>query len=42
MGDANPGLIDIALLLGFAEHSSFTRVFKDWNGISPNQWRQHN
>jgi len=40
LDDANLALIDVALLLGFSEHSSFTRAFKDWNGITPIQWRQ--
>lgn len=40
LADDNLNIIDVALLLGFAEHSSFSRAFKDWNGISPEQWRQ--
>jgi len=40
LGDASLTLIDIAMLLGFSEHSSFTRAFKDWNDITPTQWRQ--
>ncbi|EKF73342.1 AraC family transcriptional regulator [Alcanivorax hongdengensis A-11-3] len=33
-------LTDIALLLGFAESSSFTRAFRRWRSMSPNQWRR--
>lgn len=37
-----PGLslTEIALLLGFAESSSFSRAFRRWRGTSPNQWRR--
>jgi len=33
-------LTEIALLLGFAESSSFSRAFRRWRGTSPNQWRR--
>ena len=33
-------LTDIALLLGFAEQSSFTRAFRRWFGQSPARYRQ--
>lgn len=33
-------LTDIALLLGFAEQSSFTRAFRRWRGMSPAAWRR--
>ncbi|MBK6294375.1 MAG: AraC family transcriptional regulator [Rhodoferax sp.] len=38
----DPGLsvLDVALLLGYAEQSSFTRAFKAWFDCSPLQWRQ--
>jgi len=38
----DPGLsvLDVALLLGYAEQSSFTRAFKVWFGCGPLQWRQ--
>ncbi len=32
-------VIDIALLLGYSEHSPFTRAFKQWSGQSPQQYR---
>ncbi len=38
----DPGLSvqDVALLLGYAEQSSFTRAFKAWFDCSPLRWRQ--
>lgn len=37
-----PGLrmIDIALLLGFADQAVFSRTFRRWMGVAPRQWRQ--
>ncbi|MBI2383360.1 MAG: AraC family transcriptional regulator [Gammaproteobacteria bacterium] len=37
--DANLSLVEIAMLLGFAEHSSFTRAFRDWMGETPTEHR---
>jgi AraC-like DNA-binding protein len=31
--------LDIALLLGYAEQSSFTRAFKSWFATTPSAWR---
>ncbi|MEL0027621.1 MAG: AraC family transcriptional regulator [Perlucidibaca sp.] len=28
-------IMDVALLLGYSEHSAFTRAFKGWSGQSP-------
>ncbi|MFN3712541.1 MAG: AraC family transcriptional regulator [Alcanivoracaceae bacterium] len=39
MQDAGLSLTDIALLLGFAEHSSFTRAFRRWFAETPAQYR---
>ncbi|MEI6895184.1 MAG: AraC family transcriptional regulator ligand-binding domain-containing protein [Colwellia sp.] len=33
-------IIDLALLLGYAETSAFSRAFKKWTGYSPLQWRK--
>ncbi|WP_226623041.1 AraC family transcriptional regulator [Brucella anthropi] len=30
---------EIAWLLGYSEHSAFTRAFRRWTGQSPQQWR---
>jgi AraC-like DNA-binding protein len=32
-------IADIAVLLGFAEQSAFTRAFKTWSGATPARWR---
>lgn len=31
---------DLALNLGYSEISAFSRAFKRWSGVSPQQWRQ--
>lgn len=33
-------IVDIALLLGYSEHSAFTRAFRERTGITPQQARQ--
>ncbi|MGA4634915.1 AraC family transcriptional regulator [Pseudomonas solani] len=35
-------IMDIAMLLGYSEHSAFTRAFKEWSGQSPQEARQVN
>ncbi len=35
-------LAEVALLLGYAEQSPFTRAFKQWFGQTPAQWRTRN
>lgn len=32
-------IVDIALLLGYSEHSAFTRAFREWAGKTPKQAR---
>jgi AraC-like DNA-binding protein len=32
-------LTEITFLLGFSEMSSFSRAFKNWNGVSPSEAR---
>lgn len=38
--DPSLGMLDIALLLGYSEQSSFTRAFKSWFGDTPSSWRR--
>ncbi|MEQ1311992.1 AraC family transcriptional regulator ligand-binding domain-containing protein [Acinetobacter sp. XH1639] len=33
-------IVEIALLLGYSEHSAFTRAFKEWSGQTPQQQRE--
>ncbi|CAK9066364.1 HTH-type transcriptional regulator VqsM (Virulence and quorum sensing modulator protein), partial [Durusdinium trenchii] len=33
-------MVEITLLLGFAEQSSFNRAFRQWVGMSPGRWRR--
>lgn len=33
-------LVDVAMLLGYSEHSAFTRAFKEWSGSTPQQVRE--
>ncbi|OTG67609.1 AraC family transcriptional regulator [Acinetobacter silvestris] len=38
--DPHLSLHEIALLLSYSEQSAFQRAFKNWMGITPQQWRQ--
>lgn len=38
--ETNLGLVDIALLLGYSEHSAFTRSFIRWTGLAPVEYRR--
>ncbi|MCL6415821.1 AraC family transcriptional regulator [Aestuariirhabdus sp. Z084] len=38
--DSSISLTDLALNLGFAELSVFSRRFKTWQGMSPQEWRR--
>ena len=40
MAQAELSLVDVALMLGFAEQSSFARAFKRWFGTTPGAWRK--
>lgn len=35
------GVLDIALALGYAEHSAFSGAFKQWFGMTPRDYRSH-
>lgn len=37
--DARLQVVDIALLLGYSEHSAFTRAYREWTGRTPQQER---
>ena len=37
--DSELNLNEIALRLGYSEHAAFTRAFRRWNGITPNEYR---
>ena len=38
--ESDIGITDLALKLGYAEVSIFSRYFKRWTGLSPQQWRR--
>ncbi len=38
--DTSLSLLDVSLLLGYAEQSSFTRAFREWFGSAPSIWRR--
>lgn len=38
--DPHLSLQEIALLLCYSEQSAFQRAFKQWSGLTPQQWRQ--
>lgn len=40
IADESVSLVDIGLLLGFADQSSFTRAFKRWQGETPGDYRK--
>ncbi len=38
--DSTLSALDVALLLGYVEQSSFTRAFRNWFGCTPSNWRR--
>ena len=40
LADAQLSLVDIALLLGFSDQSTFQRSFKNWTGRTPGDYRR--
>jgi AraC-like DNA-binding protein len=41
LDDPSKSVTDITFLLGFSEHSAFTRAFKRWNGQAPTAYREN-
>jgi AraC-like DNA-binding protein len=39
LDDPNRSVTEITFLLGFSEHSAFTRAFKRWSGMAPTAYR---
>jgi AraC-like DNA-binding protein len=35
-------ILEISLILGYKDASSFSRAFRHWAGVSPREYRQHN
>ena len=40
LSDPSAAINEVAFLLGYQDTSSFYRAFKDWEGITPNRWRE--
>jgi len=40
VADSRLTLVNVALLLGFSEQSSFTRAFRRWYGVAPGEYRR--
>ena len=38
--DSRLHIADIALLLGYSEHSAFTRAYREWTGRTPQEERE--
>jgi AraC-like DNA-binding protein len=38
--DARLSIADVAQLLGYSEHSAFTRSHQQWTGLTPQRWRE--
>jgi AraC-like DNA-binding protein len=38
--DADIKLMDISLMLGFADAAGFTRAVRRWRGVSPSEYRR--
>ena len=42
LADPSAEINEVAYLLGFQDTSSFHRAFRDWEGVTPNRWRELN
>ena len=40
LADPSTDIDEVACLLGYQDTSSFYRAFRDWEGITPNRWRE--
>lgn len=40
--DPSTAIDEVACLLGYQDTSSFYRAFRDWEGGTPNRWRELN
>lgn len=40
LSHSNISMTDLALSLGYADETAFSRAFKRWSGVAPSQWRQ--
>jgi AraC-like DNA-binding protein len=38
--DSTLTLSEVGWLLGYSEHSAFTRAFKQWTGVAPRFWKE--
>jgi AraC-like DNA-binding protein len=42
LADSRLAITEVAMLLGYSEHSAFTRAFRKINGITPHQHKNKN
>ncbi|HDV6325021.1 TPA: AraC family transcriptional regulator [Burkholderia cenocepacia] len=42
LSDPTTSIDEVACLLGYQDTSSFYRAFRDWEGVTPNRWRELN
>ncbi len=42
LSDPSADIDEVACLLGYQDTSSFYRAFREWEGVTPNQWRERN
>jgi AraC-like DNA-binding protein len=42
LSDLSISIDEVAILLGYQDTSSFYRAFKDWQGVTPHNWREQN
>lgn len=42
LSDPSSGIKEVAFLLGYQDTSAFYRAFRDWEGVTPNRWRELN